>query len=97
MEVIIQMCPDIEVDDPVDDDRDMGYCGSTSPIAVAVACKFSRGLCVLLDFGRKGSKLMIGQGLVAAAHKEDLDAMSTILERFQLSDRIDGTPSVCQP
>ncbi|KAL3485312.1 hypothetical protein BJX62DRAFT_243036 [Aspergillus germanicus] len=96
MEVILRMCPEIEVDDPVDDDREKGNCGSTSPIAVAVACKFSPGLYVLLDFGRKSSKLIIGQGLVAAAQKEDLDAMSTILEGFQLSDRIDGTSSVYQ-
>jgi hypothetical protein len=44
MEVILRMCPEIEVDDPVDDDREKGYCGFTSPIAVAVAWKFSRGL-----------------------------------------------------
>ncbi|KAJ0418747.1 ankyrin repeat-containing domain protein [Aspergillus carlsbadensis] len=94
MDLIIRMCPHIKVDEPVHDKvyyRESDYCDFTSPIAVAVAWKFLQGLDLLLDHGRRTSKLIIGQGLVVAAGKQNLDAMRMILHGFQLAGQSDDS------
>ncbi|RMJ27936.1 ankyrin repeat protein [Aspergillus sp. HF37] len=87
--LLLQERPDLPVDEPVCQDHTdyYDYCGSSeSAISVAVAWNFPDILDLLVGHARINSSLAVGQGLVQAAKKRDLNLCRLILRGFTDSD-----------
>lgn len=67
------------------------YVQTVTPIVVAVACKRSRFLKILLAHAKHTSQPIIGYGLIMAARKGNMRYMRSILSDFQLKELGDVT------